>query len=1062
MNIAEFSIQKSVITWTLTLVILFLGFLAFQDLSRLEDPEFVIKEAVVATPYPGASPQEVEKEVTEKIEKAVQEMGQLERVESYSSRGMSGVKVVMKDRYDRAALPQIWDELRRKINDTQAELPKGAGPSIVNDDFGDVYGVYYALTGEGFSFAELKKVAELLKRELLTVTNVKKIVFFGEQTEAVYVEMAREKMAALGITREEIFNALSAKNIPVDAGKIRIGSEFLSVVPTGTFNSEKDFNELFIGSREGRLIYLKDVATIHRGYVDPPRAILRFNGRHAIGIAISTVSGGNAVVMGDAVKARIKELMQQIPLGMELNAVAMQSDTVTKAVNGFLMNLAEAVIIVIGVLLISMGLQSGLIIGFILLLTIAGTFALMNLYDIALQRISLGALIIALGMLVDNAIVVVDGMKVRMEQGMEGLDAAKQVVGQNAIPLLGATAVTILAFAALGTMQNATGEYTGSLYYVILISLLLSWLAAVTTTPLMTKQFILGPRLRRGNKNGKQVSADPAGVKPPYGGRIYSAYRRLLKGAIRFRWITITLVAVLFLTAVYGFRYVDSMFFPASTRPQFYIECQFREGTHIRETEKGVARIEEYLKTIDGVTDIASAVGAAHSRFMLVYNVPVDTGPHYCSVVVGVTDYPVIENILPRIQNGLEQMLPDATINVKRFNIGPGNGGKIQLRISGPNPRVLQALADKAMGVMADDPEIKALRTEWGAPVKVVQPRIAEDRARRLGIDRPMVARAIQANFSGTPVGTYREGIDLIPIIARAPDGERGTMENMRDIQIYSPTAGRSIPLAQVVDGFTTEAENARISRRRRRSMITIHCDARTELPSVLFARIKPKLEQALDADFAAYLGREIDPRAITDATIPVVYDDMIPLKGVPGYFMAWGGDAEDSADAQTQLGKGIPLFFGFMVLVVICLFNAYRQPLIIWLTVPLATIGVTTGLLLFHQPFGFMAMLGFMSLSGMLIKNAIVLIDQIDLEIKTGKPPFQAVVDSGVVRMRPVLLASLTTMMGMLPLFTDAFYASMAVTIAFGLGFATVLTLVVVPTLYAAFFKIKYEPRQL
>ncbi len=1052
MNIAEVSIEKNVITWTLTLCMLFCGYLSFMQLSRLEDPEFFIREAVIVTPYPGASPEEVEKEVTEKIEKAIQEMGQLKRVESYSSRGRSTVKAVMKDKYKKSLLPQVWDEMRRKVNDVQKDLPSGAGPSVINDDFGDVYGVYYALTGEGFSLAELKKVAELLKRELLTVSDVKKIVFFGEQTEAVYVEMSREKMAAIGITREEIFDALSAKNLPVDAGKIQIGSEYISVNPTGVFNSEKNFNELFITSRKGRLVYLKDIAKVRRDYVDPPQAILRFNGRPAIGIAISTASGGNAVVMGDAVKARIEELMQQIPVGMELNPIAMQSDTVTKAVNGFLVNLAESVVIVIGVLLISMGFRSGLIIGFILLLTIAGTFALMETYNIALQRISLGALIIALGMLVDNAIVVVDGMKIRMEQGMEGLEAAKLVVAQNAVPLLGATAVSVLSFAALGTMQNLTGEYTASLYYVMLISLALSWLAAVTTAPLLTRQFVMGKRHNHRDEDGKSTE-----MKNPYGGKVFQTYRRLLVTAMRFRWITISFALGLFFLSIYGFRYVDNIFFAPSTRSQFFIECQFREGIHIRETEKGVARIEEYLRGIDGVTDIASAIGSAHSRFMLTYNVPIDIGPHYCSVLVGVKDYAVIKQILNRVQNDLEQMLPDATVTARRFNIGPGNGGKIQLRISGPDTYILRVLADKVMGTVATDPEVKALRTEWGAPVKVVQPRIAEDRARHLGIDRPMVARAIQANFSGTSVGTYREGIDLIPIFARAPAKERGTMENMRDIQIYSPTAGKTIPLAQVVDGFATGFENARISRRQRRSMITLHCDPRTELPSVLFERIKPKVEQVLDVDYTSYLGKKSD--TITADTIPVVYDDMIPLKGMPGYFLAWGGDAEDSSDASNQLGSGIPMFFGVMVLVVIGLFNALRQPLIIGLTIPLAAVGVTIGLLLFNQPFGFMAMLGYMSLSGMLIKNAIVLVDQIDIEIKSGKARFQAVVDSGVMRMRPVMLASLTTMMGMIPLFTDDFYASMAVTIVFGLGFATVLTLVVVPTLYATFFGIKYRP---
>jgi multidrug efflux pump subunit AcrB len=1048
MNIAEFSIEKSVITWTLTVVLLVLGYYSYQALPRLEDPEFAIKDAVVLTPYPGASPEEVEKEVTEKVEKAIQELGQLNRVESYSSRGLSTVKVKIKDKYDRNALPQIWDELRRKVNDLASELPPGAGPSKVIDDFGDVYGAYYALNGEGYTYAELKKVAEMLKRELLVVTDVKKIVFFGEQTEAIYVEMSKTKMAALGISRQEIFDALQAKNLPADAGKIKIGPEYMPIFPTGIFKSEKDFNDLFIASKGGKLIYLKDVATVRRDYVDPPKTILRFNGRPAIGIAISTVFGGNAVTMGEAVERRIEQLMPRIPIGMELGVISMQSDSVSKAIKGFVINLIEAVAIVIVVLLIFMGLRSGLIIGFILVLTIAATFVVMDYFQITLERISLGALIIALGMLVDNAIVVVDGMKVRMEQGVDGLQAAKEVVGQNSIPLFGATAVAVLAFASIGGMENSTGEYCRSLYYVILISLSLSWLTAVTITPLITKIFILGKT---------SPSKEDNASKDPYGGKFYQIYRDFLLTALRVRWVTIGVVIGLFAAALFGFGYVKNMFFPPSTRPQFMVECQFREGTHIRKTEKGVAIIEEYLQKVDGVTDIASAVGAGHSRFLLTYDVPVDASSQYCSILVAVEDYSVIEKVHNKAQRDLEQLLPDVTVNVRKFNLGPAAGGKIQLRINGPDAAVIRQMAGKAMAIMAADPEAKAIRSEWGDRVKVVQPVIAEDRARRLGISRPMVAQAIQSNFSGTQTGVYREGIELIPIIARAPEDERQTIENMRDIQIYSPTAGRTIPILQVVNRLETETEDARISRWHRRSMIKLHCDPRTQLPSELFARIKPKIEQALGVDAAAYLGKTIDPDKWGADTIKVKYDDIIPIKNQPGYFIAWSGESEDSADAQKKLGDNIPIYFGMMILVVIFLFNAFRQPLIIWLTVPLSIIGVTAGLLLLGQPFGFMALLGLMSLSGMLIKNAIVLIDQIDLEIKEGKDRFWAIVDSGVSRMRPVLLAALTTMMGMIPLFQDDFFIAMAVTIVFGLGFASVLTLIVVPVLYATFFKVEY-----
>ena len=1049
MNIAELSIKKSVITWTLTLTILVMGYLAYQDLPRLEDPEFAIKDAVVVTSYPGASPQEVEKEVTEQIEKAIQEMGQLRRVESYSSRGTSVVKVKIKDKYDKDALPQVWDELRKRVNDYQGSLPPGAGPSIVNDDFGDVYGVYFAITGDGYTMAELKRVAEILKRELLTVTDVKKVIFFGEQKEAIYVEMSRTKMAALGITRTEIFSVLSAKNLSADSGRVKIGEEYMAFNPTGLFKSEKDFGDLLISSKGSRLIYLRDVADIRRDYMDPPQRLLRMNGKPALGLAISTVQGGNAVTMGNAVGDRIEQLKNQIPLGMDLEVISLQSATVTEAINAFVINLVEAVAIVIVVLLIFMGLRSGLIIGFILVLTIAATFVVMGYYQITLERISLGALIIALGMLVDNAIVVVDGMKVRMEQGMEGLQAAKEVVAQNSTPLLGATAVAVLAFASIGGMENSTGEYCRSLYYVILISLSLSWLTAVTTTPLVTQRFVLGK---------KSTAASDEPQKDPYGGKFYQLYKKYLKLAIRFRWVTIGGVVGLFALAIYGFGYVDNMFFPLSTRPQFMVECHFREGTHIRETEKGVARIEAYLKKYEAVTDVAAAVGGGHSRFLLTYDVPVDAANQYTSILVGVKDYKAINALAVPIQDDLTQMFPDATINVKKFGLGPAVGGKIQLRINGPDPAILRSMADKVKQIMFADPGTRAVRTEWGDQVKIIQPVLAEDRARQLGFDRPTIARAIQSNFSGTTTGVYREGIELIPIIARAPDSERMTLEDLGDMQVTSPVSGEKVPMLQLVNGLETQIENSRISRWHRRSMIKLHCDAKTELPSVVMSRIKPKIEQALGVDTQAYLGKTVDPEKYTSSTIPIKYDDIIPLTGLPGYFMAWSGEMEDSADATAKLADNIPLYFGMMILAVIFLFNALRQPAIIWLTVPLSLIGVTAGLLMFKQPFGFMALLGLMSLSGMLIKNAIVLIDQIDLDIREGKAPLQSVIDSGVSRMRPVSMAALTTILGMIPLLQDDFFIAMAVTIMFGLGFATVLTLVIVPVLYATFFRIPYE----
>ncbi len=1049
MNIAEFSINKKVVTLTITFVLLFAGINSFRNLARLEDPEFSIKEAIITTPYPGASAAEVEEEVTNVIEMATQELGQTWWVDSTSKRDVSMVKLRVKDMYDKAALPQVFDELRRKINDAQVKLPPGAGPSIVNDDYGDVYGIFYAITGEGYSYAELYDFAKLLRRELLLVQDVKKIVLYGDQREVIWVEMSRSKMAALGISQEDIYRALSAKNLPVSAGRMELGPDLIPINPTGEYKSEQEFNDLLISARFGdRLVYLRDVATVKRGYADPPRNLLRFNGQPAVGIGISTVLGGNVVTMGELIEERLKELENQTPLGMELNPVSLQSVSVTKAISAFMVNLLEAIAIVFVVLFLAMGIRSGLIIGVVLFLTISGSFIFMGMQNIMLERISLGALIIALGMLVDNAIVVIDGMKVRIEAGEDRIKAASQVVGQTAVPLLFATIVAVLAFAAIGTSPDATGEYCRSLFQVILISLMLSWVTAVTITPLFGKMFLKG----KSDKAGKKE-------KDPYGGGLTQLYKKGLMTAIRHRWITVAAVVGMFFLALYGFGHVKVMFFPNSTRAQFFVECYLPEGLHIRQTEGELAKAEEYISGLEGVTDICTAIGGGEPRFLLTY-VPGPGSSSYGVILASVDDYRIIDRIGPQVQTELAELIPSGIFNVRKFLLGPGEGGKIQLRVYGRDRTVLRQMASKVKAIMYADPGAKAIRDEWKERIKVVRPQMAEAQSRQLGISRPQLADALRAAFEGKQTGVYREGEELLPIIARAPEQERLDADNIQDLQIWSPAAQRMIPMRQVLTGFTTETEDANILRRNRTTMIKLHCDPSTELPSELFQRLKPQIEKALNIDIGLYLGKTFGPDEDPFAdhafsTIPMVFLDQIPIKDMPGYFIAWGGEAEDSVKAQGGVKATLPIFFGMMVLLVIFLFNAIKQPLIIWLTVPLALIGVVLGLLLFKQPFGFMAMLGLLSLSGMLIKNAIVLIDQIDVNKREGMDPYWAVVNSGVSRMSPVMLAALTTILGMIPLLQDALFISMAVTIMIGLLVATILTLIVVPVLYTIFFRI-------
>ena len=1014
MNLAELAIRNKTTTLVLTIVFFVGGINSFNNLSRLEDPEFTIKEALVITPYPGATATEVETEVSDKIEQAVQQLGQLKEVESKSDRGLSTVTVRIKDQYDKHSLPQVWDELRRKIGDVQGQLPPGAGPSIVNDDYGDVWGIFIAIYGDEYSYAELKEVAKLLRRELLLVKDVAKIEFWGDRTEAVYIVPNRDRMSQLGIHPSQIIEKLRDKNLVADAGRVEVGPEFIAIAPTGTFMSVKEFEDLLImGHKSGQQIYLRDVADVRRGYVEPPKNALQYDGHPAIGFGISTTRGGNVVMMGEAIEARMKELADRIPLGVEFGIISLQSDAVTTAIDGFLVSLIEAVVIVIVVLLVFMGLRSALIIGAILALTILSTFIFMGPWNVALERISLGALVIALGMLVDNAIVVVDGMLVRINKGQDRTEAARDVVAQQSMPLLGATVVAIMAFGAIGLSQDSTGEFCRSLFQVVLLSLGLSWLTGMTVAPLLCVMFL---------KQEKQKPGQEA--KDPYGGFLFVMYRKLLLKAIRFRWITVLVVLVVFGIALWGFQFIDSSFFPDSTRPQFMVDVWLPQGTHINETIGTSEDIEEYLADLEGTTHVTTLAGAGGMRFLVTY-APEKANSAYLQFLVDVEDYTLIDKLIPQVEKHLLAEFPDVEVYGRKILLGPGFGGKIQIRFSGPDPNVLRGLAGKSMDILYEDGGAKAIRTDWRQRVKVMRPIVAEEEANNAGVTTQDVALAAKGSFEGVRVGVYRESDELLPILFRAPEEERSNVASVTNLQIWSPAAQQSIPLRQVVRDFETTFEDEILQRLNRKTTITVHADPAEGTAAALLGRIRSQVE-ALDMG--------------------------------PDYELEWWGEYRDSTRAQAGIAASLPFFFLAMVLIVITLFNSLRLPLIIWLTVPLAVIGVTAGLLLTKQPFGFMALLGFMSLSGMLIKNAIVLVDEIESQKREGSPVFKAIVDSGVSRLRPVSMAALTTALGMIPLLVDAFFVAMAVTIIAGLMAATVLTMIVLPVFYSVFFRVKYD----
>ncbi len=1003
------------------------GFAAYQSLGRLEDPEFTIKEALIITPYPGASADEVALEVTNQIESACQQLGQLERVESESLRGRSIVKAVIRDRYDRNRIPQVWDELRHKVNDIQPQLPPAVrGQSIVVDDFGDVYGVFLAISGEGFSYPELRQYTEFLRRELLVVENVQKVELFAAQQEQVFLEISRQRLSQLGIDEDQIYRLLQEKNVAADGGRVEVGDEHLPVDPEGGFRVPEEMLDMVIGSdRSDRQLTLRDVATIERGYSDPPRRILRFDGQPAIGLGISTVPGGNVVQMGEGIRETLARLKTYQPIGIEIGEINFQPEAVSEATGDFVFNLFKAVSIVVVVLLFTMGRKTGLIIGLVLFLTIMATFLVMFMVGgLLMERISLGALIIALCMLTDNAIIVIEGIKVRIEAGDDKLDAVREVIAQNQWPLFGATAIGVIAFAAIGLSEDRTGEYCNSLFWVILIALSLSWVSSVTVTPMLGALFFSA-----NNKGGESKDA--------YGGPIFVAYRNLLVLALRYRWLVIIVSVAMFIASLYGFTKIDQSFFPPATRPQFMVDVFLPSGTHIRQTERFAEEVENYVGALPHVTHTAAFVGSGGMRFLLVYS-PESENRAYVQFLVMVDDPDAIDDLVTEIQQYLDERYPDANAVANKFLLGPGDGGRIQARIRGPDSTKLRQLADQVMTVLDEDGGAKGVRHDWLEREKTIRPTLFESQARRNGLTRVDVARALQTSLEGRVVGFYRdpgyagsEASDypqetrLLPIVARPPLGERNDVASIASMQIWSPVAGRMIPMSQIVSGVDIEWETPVVKRRNRFPTITVHADPRAELPSQLFGRVR---------------------EAIESIELP------------PGYALDWGGEYEDSRDARAALAAPIPYFLAIMVFIVVCLFNSFRVTAVIWLIMPLAIVGVVFGLLVTGQPFGFMALLGTLALAGELIKSQIVVLSKVFTEIDEGKDPYEAILYGGTSKMRPVCMVVITTVLGMIPLLTDPFFGSMAVCIMFGLSFAAVLSLVVTPVLYAIVFDIHEE----
>ncbi len=1005
MNLAESCLRRRVVVVVLSLVVVFAGLQAYRSLGRLEDPAFPLKQAVVIARYPGATPEEVADEVADPIEAAIQQLDQVDYVTSRCTAGQAMVKVFIKDQYGAEDLPQVWDELRRKVTAARASLPPGCPEPIVNDDFGDVYGVLFYVYGDGYSLAELHDYVRDLRKELLLVDGVGSVSLLGAPQEIIAVDVLAERYHAGIVTPQTLGQALQGQSETAQSGQVAIGPRRVNLAAPRSLDSVEAIRNLYVTPPLSAPVALGEVAKVTRQLDDPPSTILRYNGFPAIAVGVATVDGGNVVSMGQAVQERLDQLRQQRPLGVELGVVSMQSESVRQAVRGFSIGLVESVAIVIGVLLVAMGLRAGLLIGGILVLTIMGTFIGMQQLSVDLQRISLGALIIALGMLVDNAIVVVEGIVAGARQGLSRAEAARQIVGQTTWPLLGATVIAVLAFAPIGVSPDSTGDYCGSLFTVIWVSLGLSWLFAITSTPVFGAMVLTKPK--------------GAGGEDPYSGRLFRTLRKTLEFLLARRWISLGVLALLLLAALIGFAKARQGFFPSSARPQFLVDLWMPEGTAIEQTDQQAAKLARWLREQEGVRDVAASIGTGTLRFELTYS-PESPNSSYAQLMVSVDSAERIDPLMQRIQTRLRSHHPAVQGWPWRMVLGPGGEAKIQARLRGPDPDVLRGLAQKVSQKMAAEPYARDIRTDWRDRALTVQPKLEQAQMARRGVTRANLLDAMQIAFDGKPVGLYRESEQAIPVVFRSRVAQPVDVGQLPDV-LVATSAGPRIPISQLADGQEIVNRDPIIHRRNREATITVMCDPAAGSAAELLARLRPDIEAI---------------------SLPV------------GYTLQWGGEYEKANKANAGLTALMPICFGGMVLILIGLFNNLRQPLIILLTVPLAIIGVTIGLLSTGAEFGFMPILGVLSLTGMLIKNSIVLIDEANAQTAAGASHYEAIIRSAVSRARPVAMAALTTVLGMIPLLTDIFFRDMAIVIMFGLAFATVLTLLVVPLLYAVFYK--------
>jgi multidrug efflux pump len=1014
-NLSEWAITHQPLVLFMILLLGAAGVYSYFNLGRAEDPSFTIKTMIVNVAWPGATAAEMQTQVADKIEKKLQDLPYLDRVQSYSQPGVSFIQVFLTDKTPPAKVKELWYQVRKKVGDIKGDLPAGIiGPNF-DDEYGDVYSVIYMLTADGLSLADLKARAEDIRQTLLRVPDVNKVDIIGERPQKIFIEFSHAKLATLGITPQQIFDSVAKQNAVVSGGSVDTSADRINVRVTGAFSGVEAIAAVPVQA-DGRVFRLGDIASVKRGYEDPPTFLVREGGKPALGLGVSMADGANIITLGEHLKQAMNSITAELPVGFEVTQIADQPHIVEESVSEFVKSFGEALAIVLVVGFLSLGWRTGIVVALSVPLVLAIVLLVMYGAGLDLHRITLGALIIALGLLVDDAIIAIEMMVVKMEQGWDRVRAATYAWTSTAFPMLTGTLVTAAGFLPVGFAKSSSGEYAGGIFWVVGLALIASWFVAVVFTPYLGLRLLPDFTKHRAHDNPDAI----------YDTRVYRALRRLMERALRWRKTVIGITVLMFVTAIAGFGLVQQQFFPTSTRSELFFEMRLPEGTAIGVTDNAAKKAESLLADDPDIVSYTTYVGQGSPRFWLGLN-PVLPNPNFAQIVIVTKDLEARERVKARLEKALAGgALPEARTRVDRFVFGPPVGFPVQFRVIGPDPMKVREIAEQVRQVMAANPKIVDPHLDWSEQVKSIRLEVDQDRARALGLTPQDVAQTLQTLLSGLTITQYREGIEHIDVVARAVPDERLELGRLPALTITTRN-GVPVPLSQIAR-LHYEFEEPILWRRNRDLVLTARGDVvdGVQAPDV-------------STEVLAKLGG---------------IEDALPY----GYRIETGGSIEESAKANVALAAVFPAMAVVMLALLMIQLQSFSRLALVFVTAPLGIIGATGALLVSNQPFGFVALLGLIALAGMIMRNTIILVDQIDHDIAAGHGRYRAIIDATVRRARPVLLTALAAILGMIPLARSIFWGPMAITIMGGLFVATVLTLVVVPALYALWFRVRAD----